>query len=82
MGLKEFWIEKKFGSRNYLFLKKKILSKNIWVKKDWGWGESEITAKLSPAGAGAWAELGNYNIQIIKRMNMTPIVIIKQYYKD
>jgi hypothetical protein len=24
-----------------------------------GWGEIEIKAKLSPAKAGAWAELGN-----------------------
>jgi hypothetical protein len=24
-----------------------------------GWGEIEIKAKLSPARAGAWAELGN-----------------------
>ena len=24
-----------------------------------GWGESENKAKLSPAGAGTWAELGN-----------------------
>ena len=24
-----------------------------------GWSEGEITTKLSPAGAGAWAELGN-----------------------
>ena len=24
-----------------------------------GWSEGEITTKLSPAGAGTWAELGN-----------------------
>ena len=24
-----------------------------------GWGETKIKAKLSPAGAGPWAELGN-----------------------
>jgi hypothetical protein len=27
-----------------------------------GWGEIEIKAKLSPAKAGAWAELGNNNV--------------------
>jgi hypothetical protein len=26
-----------------------------------GWGEIEIKAKLSPAKAGAWAELGKKN---------------------
>jgi hypothetical protein len=26
-----------------------------------GWGEIEIKTKLSPAKAGAWAELGNKN---------------------
>jgi hypothetical protein len=26
-----------------------------------GWGEIEIKAKLSPAKAEAWAELGNIN---------------------
>jgi hypothetical protein len=26
-----------------------------------GWGEIEIKAKLSPAKAGVWAELGNNN---------------------
>ena len=25
----------------------------------WGWGKAENTANLSPASAGAWAELGN-----------------------
>lgn len=25
-----------------------------------GWGEIKIKAKLSPADAGVWAELGNY----------------------
>ena len=25
-----------------------------------GWGKAENKAKLSPAGAGSWAELGNY----------------------
>ena len=24
----------------------------------WGWGKAGNTAQLSPAGAGAWAELG------------------------
>ena len=27
-----------------------------------GWGEIEIKAKLSPAKAGAWAELGNTGV--------------------
>ena len=26
-----------------------------------GWGKAENKAKLSPAGSGSWAELGNNN---------------------
>jgi hypothetical protein len=26
-----------------------------------GWGKADNKAKLSPAGAGSWAELGNMN---------------------
>jgi hypothetical protein len=38
-----------------------------WVVGGWwwvvgGWGEIEIKAKLSPAKAGAWAELGKNGI--------------------
>ena len=33
-----------------------LLSRGGWVVG--GWGEIEIKAKLSPAKAGAWAELG------------------------
>ena len=30
----------------------------------WGWGKAGNKAKLSPASAGAWAELGNkYDIK-------------------
>jgi hypothetical protein len=41
-----------------------------WVGGGWvggwvgGWGEIEIKAKLSPAEAGVWAELGNKKLYI------------------
>ena len=34
-----------------------------------GWGKIEIKAKLSPARAGAWAELGNKHVcQIVSNV--------------
>ena len=52
-------MKKILGPEIICFWRKKLGQKNVWVKKDWGWGESEITAKLSQAGAGAWAKPGN-----------------------
>ena len=37
-----------------------------------GWGKAENKAKLSPAGAGSWAELGNISLH-------TPIIMAEIY---
>jgi hypothetical protein len=39
-----------------------LMSKKGWVG---GWIKSENKSELSPAGAEAWAELGNTNIDIL-----------------
>ena len=39
-----------------------------------GWGKSEIKAKLSPAGAGAWAELGNKTFIIFISSLASPLL--------
>ena len=36
-------------------------------------GKAENKAKLSPAGAGSWAELGNYEVMKVKAL--LPIMI-------
>ena len=35
------------------------------VRGGGGWGKAENKAKLSPAGAGSWAELGNKKRKVV-----------------